>query len=855
MPAGPALEDEISDLQQLDEFREGMFRKFRDDGRKELQRFAERLHSKDADLKKTWDDEMDSGDRGIVLKALCSPATPTSVLDNFVMALELYAKDKTFDPQQLYAGGSDERAFLDTAYALNALASAPARVFSATTMHFYYLIVREIYYATPPVWVIGGARAGQGGQPSAFVTSESVRAMLSFRRMLQRTASFVRALSETQRKPQTPLDMWNLEDGKRRLLSVHTNLAQRSWNLAFALRTPLPESPADQKAWAEFEGKFRSELMKSLTESVATFESTLRVVQEHRDRERSTIELATTNEEKQRRQRRFDRSHYAHAVGESALSDAVARSKQARAIFKHDLEGELNAEQRAEFADNLRALAESFDNTAEQVFRLIQPARDYLSSVLDRELAKAGGHESGRFEAAELAAAAASVGSMSSSWDDPRLRRAADLLTSVIGDDGFPVVLPFHAGASSFYRPMQVQILKSYAQLMEHISASELPAAVLQRIAKIFIVNRHDAKSDAWWFAFSARGRRSPYQTGLAVLALDRIVRMLDARINRGVLRHFSHRRTSIRLHELFYSDYGLAAVTGKESVAVALEKMRAHVAQVPREDPLHSIVLHGPPGTGKTMLIEALAASAEVELVEVTPSDIVVRGTDAIEERARTVMNALAILTRVVILFDEFDPVLQSREVAEKKGQSASIFSFLTPGMLPKLKKLYEFSKKRNVAYALLTNVIRNLDSAAIRQGRFDRKAGIYSPDAISRYGRLWTEATSFKLENKRTPPANISERFRKVIESTENAPMQNVGQPSWFTRPGVGKQPKKGTIFEYLFESAAPLPTLPKAEPWSDSLLSEKESDELKVIAGLEADPALQAALKDACGSMDVK
>lgn len=144
MSAGPALEDEISDLQQLDEFREGTFRKFRDDGRKELQSFAERLHNKDADLQATWNDEMDAGDRGIVLKALCSLATPTTVLDNFVAALELYAKDKTFDPQQLYAGGSNERVFLDTAYALNALASAPARVFSATTMHFYYLVVREI---------------------------------------------------------------------------------------------------------------------------------------------------------------------------------------------------------------------------------------------------------------------------------------------------------------------------------------------------------------------------------------------------------------------------------------------------------------------------------------------------------------------------------------------------------------------------------------------------------------------------------------------------------------------------------------------------------------------------------------
>ena len=48
---------------------------------------------------------------------------------------------------------------------------------------------------------------------------------------------------------------------------------------------------------------------------------------------------------------------------------------------------------------------------------------------------------------------------------------------------------------------------------------------------------------------------------------------------------------------------------------------------------------------------------------MEVTPSDIIVGGAEAIERRAKTVFEALSLLTRVVILFDEFDPVLWRRK------------------------------------------------------------------------------------------------------------------------------------------------------------------------------------------------
>ena len=152
-----------------------------------------------------------------------------------------------------------------------------------------------------------------------------------------------------------------------------------------------------------------------------------------------------------------------------------------------------------------------------------------------------------------------------------------------------------------------------------------------------------------------------------------------------------------------------------------ALQRMRAHVSglSLPKkyDDSLCSLALHGPAGTGKTTLVEALAVTCDVPLVEVTPSDLVKRGEENIEQRARAVFEALSMLTRVVILFDEFDPVLKRRDAAN--NNPLSVFSFLTPGMLPKLKDLHSGAEKRSVAYVLVTNLI----GEAVAAGRIKRK------------------------------------------------------------------------------------------------------------------------------------
>ncbi|MGJ5805746.1 AAA family ATPase [Streptomyces europaeiscabiei] len=132
------------------------------------------------------------------------------------------------------------------------------------------------------------------------------------------------------------------------------------------------------------------------------------------------------------------------------------------------------------------------------------------------------------------------------------------------------------------------------------------------------------------------------------------------------------------------------------------------------------SLLLSGPPGTGKTTFVEQLAKSLHWPLLTLSPPDFLEGGLENFEVQAARIFDDLQKLRRVVVLFDECEDFFRRRETdAGSPVSERTMGAFITAGMLPRLQRLRQ---RRWIIFALSTNIsITQLDPAVIRPGRFD--------------------------------------------------------------------------------------------------------------------------------------
>lgn len=139
------------------------------------------------------------------------------------------------------------------------------------------------------------------------------------------------------------------------------------------------------------------------------------------------------------------------------------------------------------------------------------------------------------------------------------------------------------------------------------------------------------------------------------------------------------------------------------------------------------SAMLFGPPGTGKTTLVEAVAGALGWDFIEITPAQFLDEGVDRVSAHADEIFRHVMELNRCVILLDEID------ELVRKRGsESEPLERFFTTTMLPRLAKLWDLGR---VLFFANTNGIADVDSAIRRSQRFDALMLVLPPgDAAKR-------------------------------------------------------------------------------------------------------------------------
>ena len=168
-------------------------------------------------------------------------------------------------------------------------------------------------------------------------------------------------------------------------------------------------------------------------------------------------------------------------------------------------------------------------------------------------------------------------------------------------------------------------------------------------------------------------------------------------------------------------------------------------------------ILFYGPPGCGKTLIIEAFGNELGVEWFEATGADIVSRWYGEATKNVRLLFNharwcAETKKKKTIIFLDDFDTIAKRRAVGELHEESQRVVT----QFLHELNNLPD-----NVVVFAASNYPWNLDPAFIRAGRIGKHIFIPPPDFEAR-----REMFKIKFYNK---PGGKDLDYDRIAELTD--------------------------------------------------------------------------------------
>ena len=158
-------------------------------------------------------------------------------------------------------------------------------------------------------------------------------------------------------------------------------------------------------------------------------------------------------------------------------------------------------------------------------------------------------------------------------------------------------------------------------------------------------------------------------------------------------------------------------------------------------------ILLHGPSGTGKTLMAKAVATESEANFISVRGPELLSKWVGESERGIREIFRRARQASPCVIFFDEIDSIAPIRGVGGETAVTERVVSQL-------LTELDGIESLHGVVVLAATNRADMIDTALLRPGRFDKIILVPLPDKEGRKKIL--EINTKEIPVVREPMAN---------------------------------------------------------------------------------------------------
>ncbi|CAI7645386.1 unnamed protein product [Penicillium palitans] len=201
----------------------------------------------------------------------------------------------------------------------------------------------------------------------------------------------------------------------------------------------------------------------------------------------------------------------------------------------------------------------------------------------------------------------------------------------------------------------------------------------------------------------------------------------------------------------------GLDDVVQELGDLVILPMTRPQVYLSSNVQPPRGVLLHGPPGCGKTLIANAFAAELGVPFISISAPSVVSGMSGESEKALREYFEEAKRLAPCLIFIDEIDAITPKRESAQREMEKRIVAQLLTCMDEIALEK----TDGKPVIVLAATNRPDSLDAALRRGGRFDKEINMTVPSepvreqilrALTRKMRL-ADDIDLKTLAKRTP------------------------------------------------------------------------------------------------------